>query len=181
MLTKRNRVRVDVSSSGGASVAGPDRLAYRPAPIGVSARRIDGMRVALIARWRAPELDRQLAPGARPGADTLLAVHGQRITSRRGRGRVADGLARALRDALAAPGFSAAVHPDRQEILAARTVLAVIDRRLRASQPVTPQGVALLRELLIDGGGPLYRCSEPGALGSRLRTAAAALEPRGDV
>lgn len=180
MLSK-DRVRFDAPSSGGASLASPERFAYPPDRLGVCRGRLDGVRLALIATWRATQLDRQLAAGARPGEGTLLAVHGQRITSRRGRARVADGLARAVPDALSGPRFSAAVQPDRREVLAARTVLSVLDRRLRAPEPVTARGVAQLRELLIDGAGPLYRCSEPGALGSRLRAAAAALEPRGAV
>jgi hypothetical protein len=73
------------------------------------------------------------------------------------------------------------VRPDRREIIAARTVLGVLERRLRAPEPVSPNGVAALRELLTDGNGPLYIGSEPGALGSRLRAAAAALEPRRPV
>ena len=181
MLIKGHRVGFDAPSSAGASVASPERLAYPPDRPGVCGGRLEGVRLALIACCCATKLDRQLAAGARPGPGTLLAVHGQRITSRHGRARVADGLARAVRDALASPRASAAVPPDRRELLAARTVLAVLDRRLRAAEPITAQGVALLRELLIDGAGPLYRCSEPGALGSRLRAAAAILEPRGGV
>ena len=181
MPTKRHKVRFDVPSRGGASVASAERWAYPPSPLGAWRGRLDGVRLALIAVWRAAELDRELAAGARPAPGTLLALHGRRITSRRGRAHVADGLARALRDALAGPRLSAAVQPDRNEVLAARAVLAVLDRRLRAPQPVTAQGVAALRELLVDGGGPLYRCSEPGMLGSRLRSAAAALEPWGGV
>jgi len=62
-------------------------------------------------------------------------------------------------------------------VLAARGVLATLDRRLRAPEPVTPRGVTLLQALLTDGTSPLYRPSEPGGLGSQLRAAAAALEP----
>jgi hypothetical protein len=62
-------------------------------------------------------------------------------------------------------------------VLAASTVLAVLERRLRAPEPVTPRGMALIMMLLTEGAGPLYRPSERGALGSRLRAAAAALEP----
>ncbi len=181
MLSKGDRVRFDVRSSGGASVASPRRVVYPPDRPGVCGGRLEGVRLALIAFWRAAQLGRQLAAGARPGAGTLLAAHWQRITSRHGRARVADGMARAVRDALSTPGFSAAVPLDRREVLAARTVLAVLDPRLRAPEPATAQGVALLRELLIDGAGPLYRRSEPGALGSRRRAAAAALGPRGSV
>ena len=66
---------------------------------------------------------------------------------------------------------------DRREVIAARTVLATLDRRLRAAEPVSAQGIALLESLLTDGASPLYLPTEPGALGSRLRAAAAALEP----
>jgi hypothetical protein len=181
VLTKRHRVRVDAPSAGGAWLAATERWVYPPSPVGAWRGRLDSVRLSLVAFWRAAELDRELAAGARPAAGTLLALHVDRITNRRGRARVAYGLARVLRDALAGPGFSAAVQPDRNEVLAARTVLAVLDRRLRDPQPVTAQGVAMLRELLVDGAGPLYRRREPGTLGSRLRSAAAALEPRGGV
>jgi hypothetical protein len=94
------------------------------------------------------------------------------------RERVAAGLTRAVRDAEAGtPGFSAAVRPDRREVIAARTVLAALDHRLRGGEPVSPRGVALLESLLTDGASPLYRPAQPGALGSWLRAAAAALDP----
>ena len=174
MVTKRVRVWFDLPASGGASLAGRDHLSYRRRWLGRGA----GIRLALLARWHAAELDRQLVAGARPHGGTLLAVRAERITGRRHRERMADGLARVVRDAQAAShGFSAAVHPDRGEVLAARTVIAALHRRLRAPEPVEPRGVILLRGLLTDGNGPLYRPSEPGALGSRLRAAAAALEP----
>jgi hypothetical protein len=138
------------------------------------------VRLALIAAWRAGELDRRLAAGESPADSALLAIRGEQLTSRRLREDVAAGLARAVRDAEAAShGFSAAVQPDRREVLAARTVIATLRRRLRAPEPVTARGVILLRGLLTDGNGPLYLPSEPGALGSRLRAAAAALEPPG--
>jgi hypothetical protein len=131
-----------------------------------------------MARWRAGELDRRLAAGESPEAGALLAIRGRRLTSRRFRARVAAGLARAVRDAEATTrGFSAAIRPDRREVIAARTVLATLDRRLRAPEPVSAHGIALLESLLTDGASPLYRPTEPGALGSQLRAAAAALEP----
>ena len=178
MLTTGDSVPVDLPATG-VPIAGPARVADPPGRLGKGAGPLRAVRLAIIAAWRAPRLDRELAAGSPPNPGTLLAVRGRRITGRRGRARVADGLARAVRDAGTSPGVGAAVPPDRREVLAARTVLAVLERRLRVPEPVTAQGVALLRELLIDGAGPLYRCSEPGALGSRLRAAAAALEPRG--
>jgi hypothetical protein len=160
------------------SVADLERLSCPPVsllPGGGWARRV---RLALIATWRAGELDRQLADGASPSADAPLAIRGRRLTSRRYRARVAAGLARAVRDAEAPTrGFSAAIRPDRREVLAARTVLATLDRRLRAPEPVSAQGIAMLESLLTEGASPLYLPTEPGELGSRLRAAAAALEP----
>jgi hypothetical protein len=136
------------------------------------------LRLWLIAGWRAGELDRELAAGANPAAGALLAIRAERLTSRRVRERVAAGLTRAVRDARAGTcGFSAAVRPHRHEVIAARTVLATLDRRLRGAEPVSAQGVALLEALLTDGTSALYLPIEPGALGSQLRAAAAALDP----
>lgn len=90
---------------------------------------------------------------------------------------VAAGLAGAVREAEATTReISAAARPDQREVIAARTVLATLARRLRAPEPVTASGVALLESLLTDGTSPLYHPAEPGALGSQLRAAAAALE-----
>src|SRR5207237_492691 len=99
------------------SVADLQRISYpsrrRSFPSG--GRRWRRIRLTLIARWRAGELDRHVAAG----------------------------LARAVRDAEATThGLSAAVGPDRR---------------------------------LTDGTSPLYQPAEPGALGSHLRAAAAAL------
>ena len=161
------------------SVADLERISYPPFSLHQGGGRWRRLRLALIASCHAGELDRQLASGTSPRASALLAIRGQRLTGRRYRVRVAAGLARAVRDAEAIPyGFSAAVRPDRREVIAARTVIATMDRRLRASEPVSPQGVAMLGSLLTDGTSPLYRPAEPGTLGSQLRAAAAALEPR---
>ena len=160
------------------SVADPERLSYFPLSLRSGGGWWRRARLLAAASWRAGELDRHLAAGVSPGASALLAIRGRRLTSRRFRRRVAAGLARVVRDAESTTrGFSAAVRPDRREVLAARTLLATLDRRLRADGPVTPQGIAMLESLLTYGTSPLYRPTEPGALGSGLRAAAAALDP----
>ncbi len=73
--------------------------------------------------------------------------------------------------------FTAAVAPDRREVLAARPVIDALVRRLQGTEAVTARGMAMLSQLLTEPTSPLYRPDEPGALGSRLRAAAAALEP----
>ncbi len=160
------------------SVADLERISYRPRPFRAGRGRWRRIRLALIAAWRADELDRQLAAGMSADASELLAIRSERLTAKRYRARMAAGLARVVRDADATTrGFSAAVRPDRREVIAARTVIRTLDRRLRAAEPISAQGVALLESVLTDGTSPLYRPTEPGALGSRLRAAAAALEP----
>ncbi|HUA07563.1 MAG TPA: hypothetical protein VMB27_26915 [Solirubrobacteraceae bacterium] len=160
------------------SVADPERLSYVPLSLRSGGGWWRRARLRMVASWRAEELDRQLAAGASTGASAVLAIRGRRLTGRRFRGHIAGGLTRVVRDAEATTrGFTAAVRPDRREVLAARPLLATLDRRLRGDEPVTPQGVALLELLLTDGNSPLYQPTEPGALGSRLRAAAAALDP----
>jgi hypothetical protein len=135
-------------------------------------------RSALFAWWHALELDRQLAAGADPRSSAVLAMRARRITAARSRRRISGGLAGALSRAQGGhPGFTAAVRSDAREVLTARTVLTALAARLRAPEPVAPQGVAMLLMLLTDGTSPLYRPGAPGALGSRLRAAAVALEP----
>jgi hypothetical protein len=129
-----------------------------------------------LAMWRGLELDHVLASGAAPHSSPLLSVRAQMITGLRSRRRVADGLIRAHDSALQTrPVFTAAVRARASELTAARAVLAALDRRLRSSEAVSPQGVALLRTLLTDGSSPLYRNTEPGTLASELRAAAVAM------
>ncbi len=113
-----------------------------------------------------------------PQDSAVIGLRARTITARRSRERVAAGLMRALRSAEeSSSGFSAAVRPHRREVVNARTVLAAVAQRLLTPEAVTAHGVAMLQVLLTDGESPLYRPSESGALGSRLRAAAAALEP----
>jgi hypothetical protein len=74
--------------------------------------------------------------------------------------------------------LTAAVQPNVRELLAAQTVLAAIDSRLRSARPVRAAGVAMLQGMLTDAASPLFQPGEPGALASQLRAAAAALDPR---
>jgi hypothetical protein len=139
--------------------------------------RLGDLLLHLYAAWHSTTLDRELAGGVDPQTSAVLALRARKLTGPRGRKLVADGLAGALRRAKEySPGITAALRPDARELLDARTVLAALDRRLRGSEAVTAQGVAMLGGLLTDAASPLYRPSGPGELASRLRAAAAALE-----
>jgi hypothetical protein len=138
------------------------------------------LRLRLTAAWRGAALDRMLAQGVDPQTSAVLALRARQLTAPRRRGRIADGLAGALRSAQDdRSGLTSAVRPDARELLGARVVLTAVERRLRGSEPVTARGVALLGLLLTDGASPLYRPSGAGELASRLRAAAAATFPSG--
>ena len=137
------------------------------------------IRVMLEAWCRAPALDRQLAAGANVGSSAALVRRAEKLTGRRSRGQVADGLRRALRSARdGTSALTAAVRLDAAEVLASRVVLEALDRRLVAPEPVSPRGMAMLHGLLTEPASPLYCSCDPGTLGGDLRAAASALEPR---
>ena len=128
---------------------------------------------SLIAWCRAEELDHRLAAGMNPAASPALAIRARRVTSPRIRRRLAAGLAQAL---TSAETFTGADTAACREVLGARTVLMTLQRRLLSTEPISPEGAAMLLDLLTDGASPLYLYLRPGELGSRLRTAAAALQ-----
>jgi hypothetical protein len=116
----------------------------------------------MLARVRtvlhAGALDRRIGDGARPSSDPALAARSARLVRCSTRMEVADALASACaaahdpanRRALSAVPLAAT------DVVAAQPELDALIARLRAPEPVLPQGVALAYELLVDGSGPLY-------------------------
>ncbi|MFZ0041272.1 MAG: hypothetical protein WAK93_08195 [Solirubrobacteraceae bacterium] len=159
------------SASAGSSVSG-DRRAI--GLLGAPWRRLA---LVVAVHSRAMELDRLLAAGAASEQSPAIAQRARMLTGRRSRRRLAAGLTRALVSARSdCSGFSAAVAPDARAVLAARPVLRALERRLGDARPIRAQGAAMLSILLTDGTSPLYRGSDPGALGSELRAAASSLD-----
>ena len=116
------------------------------------------VRLGVIVRWQAARLDRDLADGVSLRSSDAHVLRAVRITGRRRRANLADGLARVLRSASDSRGrFSAAVPPDRRAVLAARPVIEALERRLLSPEPVAARGVAMLGELLAEPTSPLYR------------------------
>jgi hypothetical protein len=130
---------------------------------------------------RAPFLDRRLIEGADPRADPVLELRAQRVCSRRRRERLASAIEHVLAEAetdAGPPSLSAAAPVAHESVMAARTALLDLARRLRAPAPVDPQGVLLVRRLLSDPAGPLATPSSEGSLEQAVRHARAALTPR---
>jgi hypothetical protein len=127
--------------------------------------------------FATPLLDRELLAGADPHRDAALERRGERVCARRKREKLATALEAVVARAERAPGSltaSAPVHSD--DVLAARTPLLDLARRLRSGDEVDPQGVLLVRKLLTDPSSALN--SHGGGLADAVRRVNAALNPR---
>lgn len=112
------------------------------------------------ARLRPARLDREIDRCAAVHPGTALAVHVARLTGPSERERVAAGLRSAR---LNRPGAGSV-----------QDLVDDITMRLHAPRPVRARGVARLRLLLADAGGPLYAAGR-GSLPADLRGVLAAL------
>ena len=131
-------------------------------------------RLAVVVRWHAARLDRELAAGVSPWSSGAHALRALRIIRRRSRTSLARGLTGAVRNASdAGPRFTAAVPPDRAAVVASRPLIEALTGRLRGPEPVA----AMLRELLTDPSSPLSGRGDPNALARHLRAATTALDP----
>lgn len=133
------------------------------------------MATRLRARALAGRLDRQVESGmvAEPGSP--LALHTARLTSAHERERLARALRHAAAQAHRQPcGIPVHVAVDDRRITLCRDVIDEITLLLHSPRPVHARGMARLRNLLSDGGGPLYRHGS-GSLAAQLRGVLAAL------
>ena len=143
----------------------------------------------LLARVLAASLDRQLADGTRPETSAVLAARAMALTSAGYRRALAASLRRMLA-ASAAPqprppsltaarAAGAALHPyvplRRDRIAGAADELAGLAECLTRRGPVPVRGVALVSQLLADGGGPLYWAASRDDLSESVQRAAQAL------
>ena len=143
----------------------------------------------MLARALAGRLDRQLADGARPEANPVLAARAMFLTSAAYRRALAASLRRMLaaslspetrpRLAIARSSAGVARQPHvplrRDRIATSASGLARLAGFLTGSGPVPARGVAMVSQLLADGGGPLYRGGSPDDLSAIVERACQAL------
>lgn len=139
----------------------------RPVHIGVGTR----IRARLFAARWDQQIERA-APGTAVIADSPLAAHMRRITSRGEREQLADALNPTRRSSAGGVSFRVPVHA--AALSAAADLIDELTFRLRGPQPVRVRGMARLRILLADGRGPFYRPG-PASLNAALRGVLAAL------
>jgi hypothetical protein len=127
----------------------------------------------MMASVRGRALDRALIAGADPTDSTQLAARACKLTSPANRRLLAAGIERLLRSPTERPS-RARLAPPRDTVLAAAEELSNLAELLRGRSPLYARGLAMLRELLTDGAGPLYR-RQPEVLERRLEEARCAL------
>ncbi len=127
-------------------------------------------------------LDRSLAAGVAPESDVVLALRAQRLACLTSRRELARSLQRIL-DAAAQPEHGLNPHASMailSRVTTYRTDLELLVDHLVAPAPLSARGVALVRLLLRDGTGPLYRYESRADLGAMVRQVTAALDPGAD-
>jgi Amino acid permease len=121
-------------------------------------------------------LDQALARGADPSASRRLARRAEQLRGPTMRHEVAGDIERVVEAAgKPVPPVSAAVPLNRRAIAQLRPLLLTLAADLREAEPVSPRGVAIVRQLLLDGYSPLYGSTDPGELEEELRRARAGL------
>jgi hypothetical protein len=122
-------------------------------------------------------LDRRLAAGARPEESSALRRRARKLKGDRKRRSVAAAVLRLIDDADGPPApLTAAAPIQREAVRTCRPFLLMIAEDLQDAQlPVSAKGVALVEQLLSDGGSPVYAPVGERALEEAVRRAHAAL------
>jgi hypothetical protein len=124
-----------------------------------------------LVRLHANRLDRELARGARPESDFMLAVRAMQLVSARTRALLCASLGRA--ELAGRPRIVPL--PNRVVLAEAPDSLEELSGAMLAAGPVPVRGVAMVALLLADGTGPLYRSGRADELGAVIRQAIRAL------
>jgi hypothetical protein len=122
-------------------------------------------------------LDRRLAAGASPGESHALRRRARKLLSDRKRRSLAAGVFRLINEADDPPGpWTSAVPIQRPAVRTCRPLLLQVSQDLEDTKlPVSAKGVALVEQLLTDGGSPVYAPVGERALEEAVRRAHAAL------
>jgi hypothetical protein len=124
------------------------------------------------------QIDDELAAGHPAETSALHARRARTLVAPRNRARLAGNWERLLA-AAARPrrGLSGRVPIARARVLDAEPEILTLIDALNSGGPVPAQGVALARQLLTDGTGPVYNRAAFDDLGERVAQAASELDP----
>jgi hypothetical protein len=129
----------------------------------------------VIAELFANRFDKQLVAGVAPEPGSALAAHVSRLASEGERRKLAEALHHSVCETHSRrTRMSATIPVNRTGVAAAVGLIDQVALHLLGPRPVSARGVARLRLLLSDGGGPMY-WSGGGDLGAELRAVLAQL------
>jgi pimeloyl-ACP methyl ester carboxylesterase len=154
------------------------RILVTVAGLGIAERRVrarDVWAARLCAWW----LDRRLSAGEPAESSALLAVRAEWLVRPASRRELAETLLRVLALATEPSRAPLTVRIASGRVRAAAWELRDLVDRLLAEGPVSAYGVARLRALLADGGGPLHHGGSTEDLVTRLREVRCALDRLG--
>jgi hypothetical protein len=136
----------------------------------------------LVARTCAATLDRELASGASPDTTAALALRARALLRPQMQCELGQQVARVLAEGTGSPlrvrGSKVPVR--RSSIQAAADIFSELIDRLSGPGPLPVKGIAMVRNLLTDGAGPIYHQGSAEELCSALNQALASLEPPTD-
>ena len=130
-----------------------------------------GLRLRVwVSQWA---LDSRLAGGEDPASDPALILRAAQLRSARHRRQLAASVERLARESEFPqnPALSSAVPIHREQVAVARESLVSLARLLRDSEQIGPRGIAMVQQLLTDGGSVLYRKSARGAVQLKVQRA----------
>jgi hypothetical protein len=133
------------------------------------------VRERISSRLHGAALDEALAAGVAPEAEVALMLHARRLIAPRTRcaiARTLTGMVDATQRRAAPPS-----RPLGLQVAKAAPELRALAERLQRHGAVDARGVALARELLRNGLGPLYADRGGLSLAAAAREATAALDP----
>lgn len=119
---------------------------------------LGGVWLRVTTRWRARDLDAQLARGADPMQSNELSLRAGQLGSSKSRRRMACALRGvvALADRGAYPIALAPPPIRRAEVRASKELLLELAERLCSSEPSGVQGLAIASKLIAERNSPLY-------------------------
>jgi hypothetical protein len=161
-----NIIRVNPHETQSGQASSAHAIRSQAATIPLSTR--------LTARLFPSRYDGQLAAGAVPWPNSALDVHARRLVTFAEREAVARSFRQIVQEARKPlTPWTARSWTHRPSVTGAADLIDRVTLHLHSPRPVDPIGMALLRQLLTEGVGPLY--SGRSDLRDALRTALAAL------
>ena len=132
-----------------------------------------GLVLRLRVWWSRWSLDSELTAGVDPAGDPALVLRAAQLRSTRHRRRLAASIERLARESSSTrvAGLTSAVPIVLAQVTEARDSLLLLAHLLRNADVVRPRGIAMVQQLLTDGGSVLYNESARGAVELQVQSA----------